>query len=199
MDIRVPGIPAKHPITYALIFGLLMAVTFSLIWVIGAAADGNWVFGADMISDLGVSETYAHYVFGWGGIISGFFGFMCFLFMTRSSEEKYGKIAFSVMCLAAVMLMFVGIFNEHTPYHTPSAISLFILTWISMVILSFRDFFRGSKFMAIVNAVPAVYIPVSLALMPMPLFEALGVICLLIWVAVLSVASYRRAKGYGDA
>lgn len=200
MDIRISErILQTPPRVYVLFFGLLMAITFATIWTAGALTDGKWVFGVNMISDLGVSETIAHYIFGWGCIITGFSGSICFLLMSRCTDEKFGRIIFYVMSVAAVMLVFVGIFNEHTPYHTPPAVALFVLAWIAMIASTIRDFFVGDRLMCVVNGIFAVFVPISLALMPLPLFEAVAVICLLIWVPILSFAAYRGVKGYGDA
>ncbi len=179
-----------------LALGISMSTVFSIIWVVAVAIDGTWAFGVQMVSDLGVSATDAHYVFGWGSIVSGTLGSLCAITLYIGGGDRVTKGASMLLFMAGAMLVLVGTFNEHTAPHAPAAISLFVMVWLAMVALAFRDLLGGNLPLGVANASMAVFVAATLVALPMPLFEALAIICFLAWVPIVSAASYLGLPGY---
>lgn len=180
----------------ALVFGVSMSVVFSISWIVAVVIDGTWVFGKNMVSNLGVSVTDAHYVFGWGSIISGILGSLCALSLYKGHDGKAGKAAFLMFFVAGPMLVIVGVFNEHTAPHTPAAIALFVLTWLAMLVLGVRDMRIGNGIEGAVNLGMTTFVVFALMLNPLPTAEALVIIALLIWVPFIAHSAYRGQPGY---
>lgn len=183
----------------AVLSGIALVACFTATWAIAAVLDGGWVFGVNMISDLGVSTSFAHYVFGWGAILTGIFAALAGFAMSAMREGAVGKAPFLLLVFAGVMLMLVGIFNEHTAPHLPSAVALFVAVWISMIILAVRDLLGGERLFGCLNAAFAVLNLILFVLTPLPLFEALGVIIFMLWTLMLSYAILKGTDGYGEA
>lgn len=182
----------------AALSGIALVICFTFVWVAAVAIDGGWVFGVNMISDLGVSSSFAHYVFGWGAIATGILVISTGLAMSSMREDAVGKTPFLLLVLAGAMLMLVGIFNEHTAPHLPSAVALFVAVWISMIILAARDLLRGERLFGSVNAVFALLNLFLFISTPLAFFEAMGVILFMLWALMLSYAVLTGAEGYGE-
>lgn len=182
----------------AALSGIALVICFTFVWVAAVAIDGGWVFGVNMISDLGVSSSFAHYVFGWGAIATGILVISTGLAMSSMREDAVGKTPFLLLVLAGAMLMLVGIFNEHTAPHLPSAVALFVAVWISMIILAARDLLRGERLFGSVNAVFALLNLFLFISTPLAFFEAMGVFLFMLWALMLSYAVLTGAEGYGE-
>jgi len=180
----------------ALALGVSMSLVFSVAWIAAVAVDGTWTFGADMVSDLGVSETHAHYFFGWGSIVAGALGSLCAVCLYMGHEGRVGRAAFVLLFLSGLMLVLVGAFNEDTAPHTPAAVALFVMMWAAMIVLGLRDLRSGDAIEGSGHVTMAAFLFFAFLLNPLPLSEALAVICLLVWVPLVSYYAYSGVPGY---
>ena len=165
--------------------GLLGIAVFSLCWLCAVLIDSSWTFGTNMVSDLGVSDTYARYFFNYGSIIAGVLLCAYGLLSTYYSKPVFERISYLLISLAGAFLIGVGSFTENTGWpHNLSAYSLFILSALSAIIRMFidlkhRDFVPAAiTFLLIVSTVAVAYVETF------PFLEAFAIIILLIWLTM---------------
>ncbi len=181
----------------AALLSTALIISFSATWIIAVIIDGAWEFGVNMISDLGVSATNAHYVFGWGSIASGILAALTGYALSSLRGSTADKAPFFLLMFAGMMLMLVGIFPEGTAFHFPAALSLFIAVWISTVLLAVRDLRAGECLYGSINTVLALLNVILLVAVSLALYEALGVIMFLLWTSMLAHGALTGARGYG--
>lgn len=168
------------------IVGFTGAAFFGLMWVIAGLIDPSWVFGTNMVSDLGVSFTDAKYYFNYGSFISGILIMVAGIGII-SLRKGAMSLAGGAIALAGVFLALVGLFPLDTGApHEFFGISLFVMG-VSGIILSTVDYwikgrvlFGGFTLMMLVVMV-AVFLTESLAYA-----EGIAVVCLLIWLIMMS-------------
>ena len=165
--------------------GLLGIAVFSLCWLCAVLIDSSWTFGTNMVSDLGVSDTYARYFFNYGSIIAGVLLCAYGLLSTYYSKPVFERISYLLISLAGAFLIGVGSFTENTGWpHNLSAYSLFILAALSAIIRMFidlkhRDIVPAAiTFLLIVSTVAVAYVETF------PFLEAFAIIILLIWLTM---------------
>ena len=165
--------------------GLLGIAVFSLCWLCAVLIDSSWTFGTNMVSDLGVSDTYARYFFNYGSIIAGVLLCAYGLLSTYYSKPVFERISYLLISLAGAFLIGVGSFTENTGWpHNLSAYSLFILAALSAIIRMFidlkhRDFVPAAiTFLLIVSTVAVAYVETF------PFLVAFAIIILLIWLTM---------------
>lgn len=165
--------------------GLLGIAVFSLCWLCAVLIDSSWTFGTNMVSDLGVSDTYARYFFNYGSIIAGVLLCAYGLLSTYYSKPVFERISYLLIGLAGAFLIGVGSFTENTGWpHNFSAYSLFILAALSAIIRMFidlkhRDFVPAAiTFLLIVSTIAVAYVETF------PFLEAFAIIILLIWLTM---------------
>lgn len=189
---------ADAPRTAALLSTALV-ISFTVTWIAAVLIDGKWEFGVNMISDLGVSATNAHYVFGWGAIVTGVLAASTGYVMSSMRGSLLDKAPFLLLVFAGVMLVLVGVFPEETAPHFPAAVSLFVAVWISMILLAVRDLRAGERLCGSVNAALAALNVILIIAVPIALYEALGAIIFMLWALMLAYAVSVGKEGYGRA
>lgn len=180
--------------TYAFYAGIAAVLCFSAAWVSAVAVDGNWPFGVEMVSRLGISNTPARHIFNAGAMVSGILAAaFAYLLVKSTSLSPH----FLLLMVAGIALFFVGVFDMNHFFHNIAAISLFVIVWISMLFLVFRDMRSGNPLNGYVNAICAATIAMLLVLTPLPFFEAIAIIIMMAWMSWVAVLSLKGEKGYG--
>ena len=162
--------------------GSFAIILFTMCWVLGAVFDPDWVYGANMVSDLGVSEDPVVSSLFMIGCIGGGVLFSLFGIFAWKSVNKIPEGLPYILCIpAGICLVMIGIFDENTAPHVPFAYALMVLALVAILISIVMEHRKGSRFM------PALYI-ILLVLSGVSLFvskafgEANAIASLLIWV-----------------
>lgn len=113
--------------------GIGAIVFFGVMWVASVLLDGRWSFGNNMISDLGVSDSpEAAAAFALGCIIGGLGLCVSLAGLAYRSDNIPERVYCGLSSAGGFCLVFVGIFNERTPYHLPFAIALFLAAAVAL-------------------------------------------------------------------
>ncbi|MFA5452786.1 MAG: DUF998 domain-containing protein [Candidatus Methanomethylophilaceae archaeon] len=165
--------------------GLIAVLAFTLAWLFASLIDTTWIFGVDMLSDLGVSDTDAKYFFNYGCMIAGLLILIFGAYGTALNESVGHQIASILLIFAGIMLMGIGLFPENTDYHTPIGYALIVFTFCSMISMTASDWRLGHLVPGGVAVVLIVVVLWYVAFEPVgAMVETVAVICGLIWLAV---------------
>lgn len=167
--------------------GLLAVVVFALIWTFAVMEDPSWVFGENMLSDLGVSDTAAKTYFNWGCFITGLLIMANGIGIASLRMRLYG-VSGVALAFAGLFLALVGLFPSDTgDIHTFFAVAMFALGFIAMIVSTAGDWIRqhvlyGGVTMILIAALLVLAISRSLAY-----FEGAAVIILLLFIMMNSL------------
>lgn len=163
---------------------LIMPVIFAGMWILSATIDGNWTFGVNSLSDMGISENeMSAFLFNYGCFVSGLAGFFVGI-----GTFVYGKRTLRIGGLIAavgfIFLLLVGIFTLNTFHmHKFVATTFGELVFISVVVSSVSDFkvswYLYFDILLIIGMVAAV------KTQPFAVWEAITVIGTMIWNLML--------------
>lgn len=165
--------------------GLIAVLAFTLAWLFASQIDTSWVFGTDMLSDLGVSDTDAKYFFNYGCVIAGLLILVFGAYGATLDESVGHQIASILLIFAGAMLAGLGLFPQDSDYHTPIAYALVVFAACSAVSMTASDWKVGHL---VPGGIAVVLIAIALwaaVFEPVDgMVEAVAVICGLAWLAV---------------
>lgn len=134
--------------------GLVGIIIFSICWICAVILDGTWVFGENMVSDLGVSDTDAKYFFNYGCIAAGIIIYVYGILTAYFNKLTLDRVCYVLIAIAGMFLIGVGTFTEDLGWpHNLCAYSLFIAVFISAILRIILDFINRDRVFAIVTAV----------------------------------------------
>lgn len=176
-------------IMYCALIGFIGAVVFSLMWTLAVLVDGSWVFGEETLSELGGDRPGRIY-FNSGVIITGIMGLIFAIGLYVLMDGKFlGRIGAVVAMMGAIALIGVGIFPITTgAYHTFFSYAFFGIILVSLLLLAY-PIWKEERLGPLAGLLTISALAVSLAFLftsSIPLTEAIAVICLLIWMVVIS-------------
>jgi hypothetical membrane protein len=179
-----------------LMTGVLASLCFALGWAGAALSDPTWVFGVNMVSDLGVSEyESARILFSAGAVSAGALFAVFGAGLSLAYDGLAPRIGLLALCLAGIALVGVGLFNENTPYHLPCAITLFAAAVFSAVMVAIHTA-RTSQYPAAAGTLLMLAAGTVLGLTSsLPLTEAVSIIMLMAWISVTCVVIWYRRFG----
>lgn len=179
------------------IAGFTTTILFAVVWIVASAINGEWIFGLNMVSDLGVSpEPAAQILFNYGcvltGVAGGIFGFGLI------TEERGALFASGIFTMIGVFfLMGVGAIPESlgTP-HSFCAAAFGGFSVLAMICSAIGDWRADRKYYAL-SSIVLLLVTVAFAIAynkEFPMFEAVSIICILVWVFV---QAYKYFKIFG--
>ncbi|MFP4170782.1 MAG: DUF998 domain-containing protein [Methanomassiliicoccales archaeon] len=177
-------------ILLAAVFGVTGVLTFSYLWSLAVVADGNWILGEETLSELG-GDRAGRAAFNLGAMATGV---LAFLFSTGFMAAQPSKWSYragpAIVLVGSVALFAVGLFPITTgSYHTVASYSFFgvmLLGLLALVGPLWKNPYFGK--VGSLTTIVGVIIPLSfLVTTPLPLAEAVAVICLMAWMAVMSI------------
>lgn len=174
----------------AAICGLIGAIIFSLMWSAAVYVDGHWIFGEETLSELG-GDRPGRWLFNSGVIIEGVLALVFSTGMYKLMKGyRAGRIGAAIMFLGGVALIGVGIFPIDTG--TPHTVFSYVFFGLMLLALSILilPLFRHTLFGKAMGIITLLAVAISLAFLfssPIPLTEAVAVICLLIWSSAISI------------
>lgn len=173
--------------------GILGAVFFTIVWTAAVIVDGHWTFGEETLSALGGDRPGA-VIFNLGVITEGLLGLLFSIGFYRLNDGLLHRAGSAVLVLSTVFLIAVGIFPVTTgALHDISSYAFFGLALLALLLLIFP--LKNQRSFGVLGAgLTVVLVIISLSFLftsPIPLTEAVAVICLLIWVSSMSLMILR--------
>jgi len=185
----------------AALCGLIGAIIFSLFWLTAVYVDGHWILGKETLSELG-GDRPGRLFFNSGVIIEGILSLVFSSGVYRLMKgHKAGRVGTTIMFLGAISLIGVGVFpiDTGTP-HTIFSYTFFGLMLLALSIL-IRPLYRHPVFGKAGSFITLSAVTISLAFLftsPVPLTEAVAVICLLIWSSTISLQIIVNRRRMGE-
>jgi len=178
--------------------GIAGALLFSAMWVMAIYADGNWVLGAETLSDLGHPSRAGHPMFNAAAVIAGVLLTFFALGMYQLHQSfPLGRTAMLVAMVASLFLIGVGVFPIHvTPYHTIVSYAFFGLMILALALWAAHDYVRGgqARYYAVFTVVLVTISLVLLSLVEIGLAEAVAVIFIMLWAVVQGLRMLRSRE-----
>ena len=161
---------------------------FSVMWLAAIYADGNWILGAETLSDLGHPSRAGHPMFNGAAIIAGMLLGLFTLGMYCAHQAfLYARVSMAIAMVACVSLMCVGIFPIHVEvYHTVASFSFFGLIVTALILWMIHDWTQGGDarryayFAALLLVINIFFI----GLTEIGMMEAVAVISVMLWTVV---------------
>lgn len=178
--------------------GLLGIAVFSICWICAVVSDGRWIFGENMVSDLGVSDTNAQYFFNYGCAAAGIIIYIYGILTAYFNRLTLDRISYILIALAGMFLIGVGTFTEDLGWsHNLCAYSLFIAVAVSAIIRLVLDIIHRDMIPAAVTAVLILSAVIVALTQTFPFLEAFAIIIILIWIALVCLKTIFKNEGYG--
>ncbi|MGI6472733.1 MAG: DUF998 domain-containing protein [Candidatus Methanomethylophilaceae archaeon] len=161
---------------------------FAVCWIAGALIDRSWIFGVNTMSELGISDTFAKYLFFAGCVVTGvcisLYGYM----EGRETETVLKKYAFCALIPAGVFLIGVGVFTmDYGILHSIFTWLFFGTLYIIMIIYMIYSRRRRNCHVAILTFAILVTGVVLIALTPLAFVEPIFVILFMVWMIVVDI------------
>lgn len=177
--------------------GLVGIIIFSICWICAVILDGTWVFGENMVSDLGVSDTDAKYFFNYGCIVAGIIIYVYGILTAYFNKSTLDRICYVLIAIAGMFLIGVGTFTEDLGWpHNLCAYSLFIAVFISAILRIILDFINRDRVFAAVTAVLIISTIIVAATQTFPFLEAFAIIIILIWITLVCLKTIIKTKEF---
>jgi hypothetical membrane protein len=156
---------------------------FALCWIGAVLLDPSWTFGVDTMSELGISETNARYLFLIGcagtGICTCAYGAL----MTYSLKPLLLRSVFAILSVSGIFLIGIGFFTMDTNLHVVFTVAFFISIALCMVNYTiYAAFAEENYLLAIYTAVLIATNILLLLLTPLAFVEPVAVILFMVWI-----------------
>lgn len=171
--------------------GLAGAIIFSILWTAAVQQDGDWAFGENTLSELADTARPGRDLFNAGVIMAALlwipFALAIMRCLPRGPFAKAGSVLFLTSAFA---LLAIGIFPIDTGApHTVASWTFFVVAMVSLLLMAKP--IGDSEVFGRIGMLPTVIAPVLsltlLMLTSVPLAEAVAVICLMVWAAIISI------------
>lgn len=178
----------RHPGPFAVI-GLIAAFAFAIIITVAINGDSAWVYGENMLSDLGVSDVQMTAdLFNYGCII---IGILVFIYGLGKSlcETSCNRASGCTLAIAAIFLILVGYIHSdfgNGNTHDAIAILFFLFLFVSEVLSAIGDWRDGYKLNSALTVVLILIILGSAVGMNIESLEVITVACSIVWLAGIS-------------
>lgn len=174
--------------SYVLYIGVLF---FAACWIAGALIDRSWTFGVNTMSELGISDTFAKYLFLVGcvgaGICVSIYGYL----ESRETVTDLKEYAFYALMLAGAFLIGVGIFTmDYGILHSIFTWLFFGTLYIVMIIYMIYSRRKRNCHVAILTFAILITGIVLIILTPLAFVEPIFVILFMIWMIAIDISKY---------
>ena len=178
-----------HNVAFAW-FGIFAVAVFAITWICAAALDSTWVFGEDMISKLGISNTDASLYFKYGCILTGAFAMIFGIGNTLYAKNAGHASGGIFMIMAGLFLALVGIITMDVGngnLHNFVAITMAIFILCAAISFAAGNWYEHHELYA---GVPIIIICIIIGLSigyNNATAEGWAVILALLWICVESI------------
>jgi len=142
---------------------LSATVVFALCWFIAALSDPAWIFGANYLSDLGVSDyEHAWMFFNGGCLIAGALFAVCGVAILTSKRNKPDAVAGAVGIVTGVSIALIGVFpSDVGSLHLYIAYAAFGAGMVCLLLLAVTDWSDKMRRLALFTPVCVALVAVS--------------------------------------
>lgn len=186
------------PLRFFSYIALVMPFVFTALWISSALVDGEWRFGFDSLSEMGISDdTVGAFLFNFGCIISGISGIV-FGFGIFAYGKSVIRLGGALFTFSLLFLSLVGVFNLHFgDVHYFVASTFGLVLGISYVFLSLKDW--GHIVYLIVDVTFITVCIIFTVDTPFTVWEPTLIISAMVWIFFLGVKMYREEDTmFGD-
>ncbi len=186
------------PLRFFSYIALVMPFVFTALWISSALVDGEWRFGFDSLSEMGISDdTVGAFLFNFGCITSGISGII-FGFGIFAYGKSVIRLGGALFTFSLLFLSLVGVFNLHFgDVHYFVASTFGLVLGISYVFLSLKDW--GHIVYLIVDVTFIAVCIIFTLDTPFTVWEPTLIISSMVWIFFLGVKMYREEdKMFGD-
>jgi len=168
------------------IIGLAAVVIFGLGWLLATLVDTTWVFGENMISDLGASTNDARNYFNMGCFFGGVLVMIAGIGMASMKKYRAYAVAGVFAAIAGAFLALIGLFPTDTAssMHNMFAYGLFATGMIGMIIMCVGDWKYGRVMFGGLTMMFLGVILITSLIESLAYTEGVAVIVFLIWFAM---------------
>ena len=172
--------------SYVLYIGILF---FAGCWIAGALIDRSWTFGVNTMSELGISDTFARYLFLAGCVGAGLCVSLYGYFESSETGSALKQYSFYALIPAGLFLIGVGIFTmDYGIVHTIFT-GLFFGT-LCIVMIIYMIYSRRKRHCQV--AIPTFLILVTgvvlIIMTPLAFVEPIFVILFMAWMILINVS-----------
>ena len=123
------------------LLAMLAVLIFSLCWFAASVSDPEWVFGANYLSDLGVSDyALANKFFNIGCLAAGAMLALCGIMIVTSKKDNMDLFAGIFALIAGIAMALIGVVTEDVETaHIIIALTAFGFGFLSLIVLSLKD------------------------------------------------------------
>lgn len=176
-DIRLLGIGA-----------MIAPLLFGIMWLAAAMTDGQWVFGQNTLSTLGISENaVAAAIFNSACVISGILGILFGIFRYEY-ENKPNRIGSIALIIGMFLLALVGTVTKAQDTHTIHVIiaTCFGAFWFIAMLLSVAGDKRY-RWIRISTVILIIFCAVMIMTQKKAMWEAWIIIAGNVWIVLQGV------------
>jgi len=170
------------------IIGLTAVVIFGLGWLLATLVDTTWVFGQNMLSDLGATTNDARNYFNLGCFFGGILVMIAGIGIASMKKHRIYVAAGVFAAIAGAFLAMIGLFPTDTGNtHDMFAYGLFATGIIGMIIMCAGDWRYGRVIFGGLTMIFLAIIVVTYLVESTEYTEGVAVIVFLVWFAMSCV------------
>ena len=178
--------------TYILFVGIAI---FAFCWIAAIFVDGTWVFGVHTMSELGISDSFAKYLFFIGCVEAGMCVAIYGFIMARETKSLLHRSVYYVFQIAGFFLVCVGIFTMDYDIHGFFAVTFFALIGISIMIYAIYAASQKKCLLSLISTVVVITGVVLMIFTPLAFMESVFVILFLFWILFVDITRYCCKNG----
>lgn len=169
------------------VLGLVAVVVFGLMWSFAVLEDPGWIFGENMVSDLGVSYTRASMFFNLGCISGGILFALTGIRMAPLKVRPYA-VSGGAVAVSGIFLIMIGLFPSDTgDLHNFFAIGLFVLCTLGMISMAVGDWMQRRVMLGGITMLMLVFVSVIYITRSLAYAEAVTILVFMAWIAMSAV------------
>lgn len=174
--------------SYILLTGVLF---FACCWIAGVILDGSWTFGVNTMSELGISDTFAKYLFLAGCVVTGLCISVYGYIESRETGTTLKEYAFYILILSSILLIGVGIFTmDYGIVHNIFAWLFFGSLYVFMIIYMIYFVIKRYYSVAILTFAILITGVLLIILTPLAFIESVFVILFMAWMIIIDISKY---------
>jgi hypothetical membrane protein len=173
--------------TYILFTGI---VVFAICWIAAVLIDGTWIYGVDVMSKLGISDSFAKYIFLIGCVEAGICIFIYGFIMARETRMLLRRVVYYIFQIAGFLLMGVGVFTMDYDIHGFFAVTFFAMIGISVIIYAIYAALQKNRLLCLTSTGVAIAGILMMSFTPLAFVESTFVILFLIWILIIDLSEY---------
>ncbi len=178
----------RNPGPFAAV-GFLAAFALAVIVTVAIKADPSWVYGENMLSDLGISDVdLAKDLFNYGCIIIGILTIV-FGIGKALCETGCNRASGCIIAIAAIFMILIGFVqsdfgNGNT--HDAASIAAFVFMFCAMALSAVGDWKDGVKLSSALSSILVLIVVGCFAGMDIEKVEIIALACGIVWMLGVS-------------